>query len=424
MGDTTQGTVTVSGDGSTSKRGRQWPEALGALASEDFRRLVQATFISSFALAMQTTVLGWLILERSNSPFYLGLNGFFHMIPALVVTHYGGIVADRFSRKGVLVIGQASLAMVAVALALLVFLKISSVWPLMMISLLSGAFNTFMHPARAALVGEFVSKRQMTSGVSLHTIAMSLPSMTAPALAGWIIGAVSLVGSIIVQAVFSVASFATVLTITVIRRAPVGAGEPYLCSLIDGWRYCYKTNLVFTVLMTTSIYTIFTMPSYVILLPDYARGTLGQGVEGLGLLLSSVGAGVIVGSILMTITRKLQNRRLIALGAVAFAGVLLNLLAVIQSIAPAMLVLGGLGACFSIVMILTQSIVLEYVPDEMRGRAISAYMFTGGLFPFGSLALGTIAGSLGTPIAMTVGGVVSVALAATIFITRPDIRRI
>lgn len=424
MGDTTQGTVTVSGDGSTSKRGRQWPEALGALASEDFRRLVQATFISSFALAMQTTVLGWLILERSNSPFYLGLNGFFHMIPALVVTHYGGIVADRFSRKGVLVIGQASLAMVAVALSLLVFLKISSVWPLMMISLLSGAFNTFMHPARAALVGEFVSKRQMTSGVSLHTIAMSLPSMTAPALAGWIIGAVSLVGSIIVQAVFSVASFATVLTITVIRRAPVGAGEPYIRSLIDGWRYCYKTNLVFTVLMTTSIYTIFTMPSYVILLPDYARGTLGQGVEGLGLLLSSVGAGVIVGSILMTITRKLQNRRLIALGAVAFAGVLLNLLAVIQSIAPAMLVLGGLGACFSIVMILTQSIVLEYVPDEMRGRAISAYMFTGGLLPFGSLALGTIAGSLGTPIAMTVGGVVSVALAATIFITRPDIRRI
>ena len=95
-----------------------------------------------------------------------------------------------------------------------------------------------------------------------------------------------------------------------------------------------------------------------------------------------------------------------------------------QSMAPATLVLGGLGTCFSIVMILTQSVILEYVPDEMRGRAISAYMFTGGLMPFGSLALGAIAGGLGTPIAMTVGGVASVVLAATIFVTRPDIRRI
>ena len=424
MADTTQSAANTSAGGSTPKRIRRWPEALRALASGDFRRLVQATFTSSFALAMQTTVLGWLILELSNSAFYLGLNGFFHMIPALVVTHYGGIVADRFSRKRVLVIGQALLVAVAVALGLMVFLKISSVWPLMMVSLLSGAFNTFMHPARAALVGELVHKRQMTGGVSLHIIAMSLPSMIAPALAGWLTGAVSMFGTMIVQAGFSAASFATVLTIKVSRPVSFDLGESPLRSLVDGWRYCYRTKPVFTVLSTTSIYTIFIMPPYVVLLPDYARGTLDQGVEGLGILLSSVGAGVIVGSFLMAVTGKLRNRRLIALGGVAFSGGLLILLAVMQSMAPAMLVLGGLGACFSVVMILTQSVILEYVPDEMRGRAISAYMFTGGLMPFGSLALGAIAGGLGTPIAMTVGGVASVVLAATIFVTRPDIRRI
>ena len=176
-------------------------------------------------------------------------------------------------------------------------------------------------------------------------------------------------------------------------------------------------------LLTSSISSVFVM-STMVFLTDYARNTLGQGPGGLGILVSAAGFGGLLGSVGLAFAGRLPRRGLVVLGAVAAAGALLALAATIKSVLPAMLALAGIAACTSTVMVLTQSIIQEFIPDTMRGRAMGAYMMTWGLMPLGSLPLGAIAGSFGTPMAMMVGGLVASALAVTMLILRPEVRRI
>ena len=112
------------------------------------------------------------------------------------------------------------------------------------------------------------------------------------------------------------------------------------------------------------------------------------------------------------------------LGAVIAAGVLLIIASTIRTMAPAMLVLGGLTACSAILMILNQSIIQETVPNELLGRVMSVYLVTWGMMPLGAIPLAAVADSFGTPAAFVIGGTISVGLALAMLVVRSDVRQI
>ncbi len=402
----------------------RWPAAFAALAIRDYRLLFQGNFATQIGFGMQQIAFGWLILELSNSPFYLGLNGFFFMIPMLVVSPFGGIIADRFPRKRVLIFSQTTLMMIAVALSALVFLKMVTIWQLMLASLLIGTIMSLNVPARQALMPELVGRDLLGNAIALHSMSLNASRIIGPALAGLLIKVVGIAGCFLFQAVGYVWSVSNVLAIKTKDTTSVAKGESPLHNLIEGFRYCYRTKTIFTMLLVASISSVFAMPSYMTLLPDYARETLGLGADGLGILLSAAGAGALVGSLGLAMARRLPKRGLIVLGAVGFTGVLLVLLSMARSILPAILVLGGIATCNSILMVLNQSIIQEIVPDRLRGRAMSAYIMTWGLMPLGALPLGGVAQAFGTPRAMLVSGTICVVLAAAMLVFRPDVRRI
>ncbi len=402
----------------------RWNTAFAALTVRNYQLLFRGTFVIHIGFAMQQVAMGWLILDLSGSPFFLGLNTFCFAVPMVIVSPFGGVIADRLSRIRVLIVSQSTLFVFSVVLAVLIHLKLATVWHLMAASLLMGSIMAFNVPARQALVPILVGRELVANAVAMHSMGLNTSRIIGPALAGFLINAVGAAGCFLLQALGYLWSIGNVMAIKIGPHKPAEQRGSQLQALIEGLRYCRRTGPVFTALIIATISSVFVMPIYMTLLPAYARDTLGQDASGLGLLMSAASVGALMGSVGLAMAGRLPARGLIVLGAVIAAGVLLVAASTIRTMAPAMLVLGGLTACFSIVMILNQSIIQETVPNELLGRVMSVYLVTWGVMPIGAIPLAAVADSFGTPAAFVIGGSISVVLALTMLVVRSDVRQI
>ncbi len=401
-----------------------WKSAFAVFSVRNYQLLFRGTFVIHIGFAMQQVAMGWLILDLSGSPFYLGLNGFFFAIPMMIVSPFGGVIADRLSRIKVLIASQSALFVFSVILAAFVYLGLATVWLLMTMSLLMGTIMAFNVPARQALVPVLVGRELVSNAIAMHSMGLNTSRIIGPALAGFLIPAVGAAGCFLLQAFGYLWSVGNVTAIRLGPQAPSEKRGSQLQDLLEGLRYCRRTGPVFTVLIMATISSVFMMPIYMTLLPAYARDTLGQDATGLGLLMSAASVGALIGSVGVAMAGRLPARGLIVLAAVIAAGVLLVVASTIRSMPPAMLVLGGLSACSAIVMILNQSIIQETVPNELLGRVMSVYLVTWGMMPIGAIPLGAIAASFGTPTAFVIGGTISAGLAMAMLALRSDVRRI
>ena len=368
--------------------------------------------------------MGWLILDLSGSPFFLGLNTFCFAVPMAVVSPFGGVVADRLSRTRVLIVSQSTLFVFTAILAALVFLELATVWHLMTASLLIGTMMAFNVPARQALVPVLVGRELVANAVAMHSMGLNTSRIIGPALAGFLINAVGAAGCFLLQSLGYLWSVGNVTAIKINQQMKSEQRRSQLHDLLEGLRYCWRTGPVLTMLIMATISSVFVMPIYMTLLPAYARETLGQDASGLGLLMSAASVGALSGSVALAMAGRLPARGLIVLCGVAGAGALLIVASTIRTMAPAMLVLGGLTTCSAVVMILNQSIIQETVPNELLGRVMSVYLVTWGLMPLGAIPLAAVADSFGTPSAFAIGGAISVVLALTMLVLRSDVRQI
>lgn len=402
----------------------RWSTAFAVLSVRNYQLLFRGTFVIHIGFAMQQVAMGWLILDLSGSPFFLGLNTFCFALPMLVVSPFGGVIADRLSRIRVLIVSQSTLFVFSAVLAVLVYFKLATVWHLMTASLLIGTMMAFNVPARQALVPTLVGRELVANAVAMHSMGLNTSRIIGPALAGFLINAVGAAGCFLLQAFGYLWSVGNVTAIKIGPQTSTEKRGSQLHDLLEGLRYCRRTGPVFTVLIMATISSVFVMPIYMTLLPAYARETLGQDASGLGLLMSAASVGALIGSVGLAVAGRLPARGLIALGGVMTAGVLLVVASTIRTMVPAMLVLGGLTACSGIVMILNQSIIQETVPNELLGRVMSVYLVTWGMMPLGAIPLAAVADSYGTPTAFVIGGAISAFLALVMLVVRSDIRSI
>lgn len=402
----------------------RWNSAFAALSVRNYQLLFRGTFVIHIGFAMQQVAMGWLILDLSGSPFFLGLNTFCFAVPMVVVSPFGGVIADRLSRTRVLIVSQSTLFVFTAVLAALVFLELATVWHLMTASLLIGTMMAFNVPARQALVPVLVGRELVANAVAMHSMGLNTSRIIGPALAGFLINAVGAAGCFLLQSVGYLWSVGNVTAIRINQQMNAEKRRSQLHDLLEGLRYCWRTGPVLTMLIMATISSVFVMPIYMTLLPAYARETLGQDASGLGLLMSAASVGALSGSVALAMAGRLPARGLIVLGAVAGAGALLMVASTIRAMAPAMLVLGGLTTCSAIVMILNQSILQETVPNELLGRVMSVYLVTWGLMPLGAIPLAAVADSFGTPSAFVIGGAISVVLALAMLVLRSDVRQI
>jgi MFS family permease len=392
----------------------------------DYRLLWTGLIISNLGTWMQFTALGYLVVEIAATPrlgaFYVGVLGASNAIPALVLSPFAGVVADRFPRRRVLLITNTLTSLIALALALLAQFHVLALWEIFVLSGMRAATQSFDAPARQSWVPLLVPREFVGNAIGLNSVAFNGPSVLGPPLAG------ALILTVGVQMAFyfnAVSTLAVVVALVMMRPAPPSsaAREPMLQAMAAGARFLFS-NPVLRSVVTLLVVTCICVRPYSQLMPAYAAHVVHVDARGLGLLLAASGVGAIGGSIITAVVG--ARRR----GVVWFVSALvMSLSSMLLGITHVFVVALGILVVLGMAVLSfagSSNVLLQTIaPDEMRGRAISVFsMIMLGFVPLGSLALGSLATLIGLPRAIVLGGAVSLLLAMVVFMKNAALREV
>jgi MFS family permease len=393
-----------------------------ALTVRDYRLLFQGNAVTSIGYWMQQVALGWLVLDLSDSPLYLGLATFARNFPMLVISPFGGVIADRLDRRAVLLSTQVAQLVITALLAILVFAKVATVWHVLTASALMGAATSIHVPARQALIPALVGRERLVNALALYSMSLNTSRILGPSLAGAMMGWAGVAGCLALQSIGYLWAVGNVLQIRYgaasLRQRDTGS---VLQNLADGFRYCYRTRPVLTQLLIAAVPTVFAYP-YMQFLPAFARDVFQVGPTGLGLLMTCMGVGALAGSLGIATRRHLRHKSLITVVCAAAYGATLCAFAYAPTLALAVTFLAAVGFTSAIYQTLNGTILQEICPDEYRGRVSSVYMVTWGMMPLGALPAGALAEVYGPQATVFLGGAITLVFAAGLLLLMPGLR--
>jgi MFS family permease len=363
---------------------------LRALRSRDFRIYFAGQLVSVAGTWMQQIAMAWLIYRLTDSALMLGLLGFASQVPILLFGQLGGVWADRFDRRRLMMATQVLAMFQALLLALLTWQGWATPGLLLALAFLLGCVNAVDVPARQSLVVHLVGDRaQLPNAIALNSLMMNTTRFVGPALAGFI---VALAGEAVCFLLNALSYLAVLIALLALRARPTGdASKPALHALRDGLRYTFGHRDIRLFLILVAAVSFLIAP-YVSMMPLYAKTIFGGDARTLGLLVSSAGAGSLLASLFLASRASIDKlARRVSLAAMA-AGAALAVFALndIHMMAyPILMVLG-----FSVVLVAAGSNTLlqSWVRDDMRGRVMATFsMAFLGVAPLGSLAIGWLA---------------------------------
>ncbi len=393
-----------------------------SLSVRDFRIYWVGMFVSLIGTWIQTIAQSWLVFELSQSAFLMGLVGFLGSMPIFLLTLFAGAMADRVNKRKILIITQAAFMLLAFVLAALTQLHLISTWHIMIIAIANGVVMAFDAPSRQAMVVELVGKRYLMNAIALNSAAFNSARMIGPAVAGILVAAIGMSGCFYINAV----SFIPVLaSLWFIRnrhhQMRPAAGASLVHDIKEGIRYIGRTRVVLMMILIVGTMSMFGI-SYMILMPIVADRILHIGMAGLGMLMSCAGGGALAAALMLARLSGLRRKgpRLIAACAVFSLFLTLFSFSTLPWLSGVLIVFVGWSSVTAVSLINT--LLQSLVPDEYRGRIMSAYMFTfAGVLPFGNLFSGALAQAVGVAHAVALSGVVCGILFGVIFVLGKEI---
>ena len=372
---------------------------LRALRHRDYRLFWTGNFLSNIGTWMHQVALGWLVLEMTNSPFLLGLVGFAQFTPALLFSLPGGVIADRVNRRRWLLLTHSLMLLLALTLAVLVALEVINYHEVLLLAFLLGTTSALNFPAFQVMVRDLSSREDLLNAIALNSMQFNTSRVIGPAIAGFLVSTVGLASCFYVNAVSFLAPLVA-LSLIAYHARPQPTHSSILEGLVEGHRYLWSHRRMLLLVNLVAMISLFGLP-YLIFLPVFARDVLHVGARGLGYMFSASGGGALVGAVMLAGWRHEWRRGPLVLGGMLFffGGVLV--LALSRSFwlsLAALVVTGGAMVC---AVATVNSLLQTLVPDEMRGRVLGwhsmAYL---GFSPLGSLLIGALADTWGTPAAL------------------------
>jgi MFS family permease len=356
---------------------------------------------------------GWLVYSLTSSPLWLGVVSFAGQVPVFFFSAFGGMIADRFERRRMLIFTQSAAMVQSLALAVLTLTHLIQVWMVVALALFQGLVNAFDVPIRQAMTVEMVGKEDLRHAISLNSMMFNLARVTGPTVAGLLIALVGVGWCFALDGLSYMAVLAGLSLMLFPPRVLARAGSG-LAQIRQGFAYAWGEREIRASLLLVAVCSAFGA-SYLSLLPAFARDVLGQGSEGLGFLYSAVGLGALGGAYVLA---RVPDRHLLLtpVAAAASFGVAIMLFSLSRWFGLSLLLL--LPASFSLMLLggSTNTIIQLVSRDEMRGRVVALYaMAFMGIMPWGSLALGWIAERLSLRVAVCAGGAACVAAAVMAF---------
>ena len=370
------------------------------------------------ALNIQMLARGYLTWELTKSPISVVVVGAGFAPPILLLSLYGGAVADRFARKRIIQIGQVGMLLITLLVATSISTGTVTVYHLVGASLAQGTIWSFVMPARQAIIGQLVDDEHLTNAVALNASGMALMTVAAPGIGGLIYGygGAALTYYVIAGMTFS----AFVLMMFVPHMAPVARGIDRMWGDIkEGLVYTWHNRTVLTLLLVSLSTALLAMP-FRTLLPVQIEQVFKLQVEALGLLMSMIGVGALVGSLVIAGLSKNSPRGWVLLITSMLSGVAILLAAATTSYAVALVIMLFIGLGDSGRRALNVSLIMEQTDEEHRGRVMGVYMMNFGLIPLGAIPLGFIASFFDVRLAFALagGGLLAAAIGYTVLTDR------
>jgi predicted MFS family arabinose efflux permease len=388
-----------------------------ALGRDTFRSLEQRNFrlycfgqvVSASGTWMQTVAQAWLILSITHSGLMLGITTALQFLPMLIAGSWGGVIADRFDKRRLLVVTQMSAGVLALALGFITLAHVAAVWNVWLLAVLLGCVSVIDNPTRQTFVLEMVGREDLPNAVALNSVIMNTSRVVGPAIGGIVIATAGLTACFFLNSVSYVAVVVALFAMNVkhLRRQPTIVREKG--QVRAGYRYVWsQPTLRVQLLMMAVIGTLAF--NFSVLLPLFATRTFHLGAGGFGALTSALGVGAVLGGLAAASRRGTSNSRLVWL-ALAF-GVGLVATAIAPSLAVAMIALVVMGAfAFAYVATTNSSLQLSAAP-EMRGRVMALYSIAFlGSTPIGAPIMGWVAQQFGVRAAFLLSGIATVAAA-------------
>jgi MFS family permease len=401
----------------------RWRRTFAALKYPNYRLWFRGQLISLFGTWMQTTAQGFLIFELTRSPLYLGYVGFAAGVPTWLFTLYGGVAADRLSRRTLLIMTQSAMMLLAFVLATLTFLHVVQPWHILCLAFCLGIANAFDAPARQAFVSEMVPKEDLTNAIALNAMMFQSATAVGPAAAGL---AYALLGA---GWCFTINGLSFIAVIAALRKMNIKTPPPRrpttsaFAELKEGIRYVATHEVIRAVIALVAA-TSMLAQSLVTIVPAWAVKVLGGGAATNGFLLSARGVGALAGALVIASLGRTGIRgRFLTVGSFLYP-VMLLLFASARLIPLSLLAFTCVGAGTILVLNLANAIVQTSTPDHLRGRVMGAYtwIFFGSM-PLGALWLGTAAEHIGEVETVVINAVLALCVAAVIWGVFPKVRK-
>jgi len=397
-----------------------------ALRHRNFRLFWFGQLISLIGTWMQSIGQAWLVLELTHSAWLLGVVGALQFLPVMLLSLFGGVLADRLPKRKVLLFTQSFAMLQASLLWILVITSQVQIWQVLVLATLLGLTNSLDMPTRQAFVVEMVGREDLPNAIALNSSLFNMARIVGPGLGGLIIAWLGVAPLFLLNALSFIAVIIGLALINMrdlyaqTKRPNVmqdAKKQGTLQSLREGLAYVVRTPSVLLVIAVLGAISLFGI-NFNVVLPLFATNVLHAGPEGFGFLSSAFGLGSLISALWLAWGNNKPSIHRLLIGAFAFC--VLEIFFAVSHLYLLSLVLIAAVGFSQIAFSATSNTILQTVaPDHLRGRVMSVFMLVfAGSVPFGNLFTGGMAHLFGAPIALLIGGALSLIAALVGWILR------
>ena len=386
---------------------------LSATRHRDFRLFLTGQFVSLCGTWIQTVATGWLVLQLTNSAFSVGLVTALGALPILLLTLYGGVIADRVNKRKTVLLLQSLMVIEGLTLGILTLLHLVTVHWVMGLAVFSGTLSAFEVPTRQSLISHIVPRKDLLNAIALNSSAFNLARVIGPAIAGVLIATVGLAACFFVNAASYLAVIAGLLMMKT-ETPPTPSTMPHGEALREGFRYIFGNPWPRAIITIVACFAVFGF-SFMTMMPVFARDVLHLDASGYGAMLSAVGIGAATGALFMAAAGGRVPQPLLVLGSAISFGLILCSAALAPGFWSAAVLFTLCGCVMALSGIAANNMLQVEAPDALRGRVMGFYSFVVlGMAPFGSFQAGWVSEHYGVRTSLALGGAICFVVAAVI----------
>jgi len=397
---------------------------LAAFAFPKFRRIWLASVIFSLGNWGERLATGWVVLNETDDVFLAAATFAVRQAPQLIFAPIGGAVADRFSRgKIVLAVGIYK-ALILTALAVIAANGLEPLWLVFVILGLSGVGQSFELPSVQGMVTSSVPRAFRMNAVAMQSTGMRAVGALGALAAGFAISSLGVPITFLASgSTFVVGGVLALFANRGLRTRSIDKTESVVRDVIDGLKLMSTLPIVRMILITAVLVEIFGF-AYGAVMPAVAKNALNVDSEGLGTLTMMAGVGSVIGSIFLMALGNFGRKGLLLIGIAIAYGTFLATFSAPGSYAAALVLIMGVGASAAAFDAMQWTLLQLNVPDEMRGRAVGAWVFAIGFGWIGHLGMGAVAEAVGVQTALAGAGIFVVLTGILVYFFSPSMRRI